>query len=154
METSGGWRERSASRIFGRRQWQDLKQRIPGRSTMCFGRYFRLFKTLLCIPECEFLLWRVNLNSNQCIAGCRPLSRCPLCMGTMYRLWMTLLLWFTSELQMRGSIGSRWFLPGSALVNSIPALRHLPSWFPGTWFNVVGEEMKVLTTEVQNAPMD
>lgn len=50
--------------------------------------------------------------------------------------------------------GSRWFLPGAALVNSIPALRHLPSWFPGTWFNRVGEELKVLTTELQNAPMD
>jgi len=105
METSGGWQERYASRIFGRRQWQDLKQRIPGRSTICFGRYFRLLKILLCIPECEFLLWRVNFNSNQCIAGCRPLSRCPLCMGTMYRPWMTLLSWFTSELQMRGLDG-------------------------------------------------
>lgn len=50
--------------------------------------------------------------------------------------------------------GSRWFLPGAALVNSIPALRRLPSWFPGTWFNRVGEELKVLTTELQNAPMD
>ncbi|TFK65198.1 cytochrome P450 [Pluteus cervinus] len=43
-------------------------------------------------------------------------------------------------------------LPGSSIVNIFPALRHLPSWFPGCRFHRVAEACRKMTLEMRQAP--
>lgn len=43
-------------------------------------------------------------------------------------------------------------LPGAALVNAVPMLRYLPSWFPGTSFQKVASETKELTAKMKEIP--
>ena len=45
-------------------------------------------------------------------------------------------------------------LPGAAVVNAIPALRYLPAWFPGVDFKRSALEVKELTLQLQDAPID
>jgi hypothetical protein len=45
-------------------------------------------------------------------------------------------------------------LPGAAIVNAIPALRYLPSWFPGVDFKPLALGVKELTRQLQDAPID
>lgn len=42
--------------------------------------------------------------------------------------------------------------PGAALVNALPILRHLPSWLPGTGFQVYAKEAKKLTKKMRDVP--
>ncbi|KAI0059643.1 cytochrome P450 [Artomyces pyxidatus] len=42
--------------------------------------------------------------------------------------------------------------PVGIAVNTIPALRHLPDWFPGASFKTRAKECVALVTEMQNAP--
>ena len=44
--------------------------------------------------------------------------------------------------------------PGAAIVNAIPALRYLPAWFPGTNFKRSAFEVKELTQQLQDAPIN
>ncbi|KAF5322721.1 hypothetical protein D9619_000358 [Psilocybe cf. subviscida] len=43
--------------------------------------------------------------------------------------------------------------PGAALVNNMPILRYLPSWFPGAGFHKVASETRVMTTKMQEVPL-
>ncbi|KAL5520722.1 hypothetical protein ACEPAF_2724 [Sanghuangporus sanghuang] len=40
------------------------------------------------------------------------------------------------------------------LVNALPALRHLPAWFPGTTFHQIAEEGRKLSTAMYHEPFD
>ncbi|KAF5315354.1 hypothetical protein D9619_007133 [Psilocybe cf. subviscida] len=42
--------------------------------------------------------------------------------------------------------------PGAALVNAMPILRYLPSWFPGAGFHKVASETKDMTTKMKEVP--
>lgn len=42
--------------------------------------------------------------------------------------------------------------PGATLVNALPILQHLPSWFPGAGFHKVASETKEVTTKVKEVP--
>ena len=44
--------------------------------------------------------------------------------------------------------------PGASLINSIPFLRFLPSWFPGSQFHKAAEECRALTMEMLDMPYD
>ncbi|KAJ6525316.1 cytochrome P450 [Mycena vulgaris] len=44
--------------------------------------------------------------------------------------------------------------PGAFLVNTLPFLRHLPSWFPGCGFQRYAHDTLQIVTEMQNAPFD
>lgn len=44
--------------------------------------------------------------------------------------------------------------PGAVMVNAMPFLRHVPSWFPGAGFKKYAEEAKALTDEMQNVPLE
>ena len=50
--------------------------------------------------------------------------------------------------------GSKYSLPNATIVNIFPALRHLPSWFPGAGFKKVGERIKKVTTDMKDAPIE
>ncbi|KAF5325488.1 hypothetical protein D9619_009914 [Psilocybe cf. subviscida] len=43
-------------------------------------------------------------------------------------------------------------LPGAAMVNHIPILRYLPTWFPGARFHKLAAETKLLTTQMKEMP--
>ena len=43
-------------------------------------------------------------------------------------------------------------IPGASPINSIPFLRFLPSWFPGSQFHKAAEECRASTTEMQDMP--
>ena len=45
-------------------------------------------------------------------------------------------------------------LPGAAIVNAIPALRHLPAGFPGVDFKRLALRVKGLTQQLQDEPID
>ncbi|KAF5314896.1 hypothetical protein D9619_007188 [Psilocybe cf. subviscida] len=45
------------------------------------------------------------------------------------------------------------FFPGAALVNAVPILQYLPSWFPGAGFHKVASETKEMTTKMQEVPV-
>ncbi|KAF8880414.1 cytochrome P450 [Infundibulicybe gibba] len=47
--------------------------------------------------------------------------------------------------------GAKAVLPGAALVNIFPALRHIPPWLPGGGFHQIGRRVKALTYEMKNA---
>ncbi|KAJ7653505.1 cytochrome P450, partial [Mycena rosella] len=44
--------------------------------------------------------------------------------------------------------------PGAFLVNSLPFLRYLPSWFPGCSFQRYGQETKELLAEMRDVPLE
>ncbi|EIW83661.1 CyP450 monooxygenase [Coniophora puteana RWD-64-598 SS2] len=46
------------------------------------------------------------------------------------------------------------FFPGAALVNALPFLRHLPSWFPGAGFKRYANICRAMTREMRDAPYD
>ncbi|TFK32426.1 cytochrome P450 [Crucibulum laeve] len=48
--------------------------------------------------------------------------------------------------------GTRSLVPGAAIVNTFPALRHLPKWLPGIGFKEA-LEIRKLTQEMRTAPM-
>jgi hypothetical protein len=43
-------------------------------------------------------------------------------------------------------------LPGAALVNAIPIMKHLPSWFPGAGFQKIASDTKKLTIQMRQDP--
>lgn len=45
-----------------------------------------------------------------------------------------------------------WVAPGAMVVNTIPILRHLPSWFPGAAFKKYALEGKELTRKIRDVP--
>ncbi len=45
-------------------------------------------------------------------------------------------------------------LPGAHLVNTLPILRHLPTWFPGANFHRVAAHCRKLTHEMHTAPYE
>ncbi|KDR82572.1 hypothetical protein GALMADRAFT_237960 [Galerina marginata CBS 339.88] len=45
-------------------------------------------------------------------------------------------------------------VPGAIVANYIPVLRYLPAWFPGAAFKHLAAEVKVLTSQMQEVPMD
>ncbi|KAF8880418.1 cytochrome P450 [Infundibulicybe gibba] len=45
-------------------------------------------------------------------------------------------------------------LPGATLVNTIPALRHIPPWFPGVRFHQMAQKVRSLIHEMENATFD
>ncbi|KAF7348404.1 hypothetical protein MSAN_01794400 [Mycena sanguinolenta] len=45
-------------------------------------------------------------------------------------------------------------LPGACIVNTLPFLRHFPSWFPGCSFHKLAQDTRHLVDEMKNAPFD
>ncbi|KAF7348383.1 hypothetical protein MSAN_01792300 [Mycena sanguinolenta] len=45
-------------------------------------------------------------------------------------------------------------LPGACIVNTLPFLRHFPSWFPGCSFHKFAQDTRDLVDEMKNAPFD
>ncbi|KAF7348388.1 Cytochrome p450 [Mycena sanguinolenta] len=45
-------------------------------------------------------------------------------------------------------------LPGACIVNTLPFLRHFPSWFPGCSFHEFARDTRDLVVEMKNAPFD
>ncbi|KAF7348416.1 hypothetical protein MSAN_01795800 [Mycena sanguinolenta] len=45
-------------------------------------------------------------------------------------------------------------LPGACIVNTLPFLRHFPSWFPGCSFHKFARDTRDLVDEMKNAPFD
>ncbi|KAF7348380.1 hypothetical protein MSAN_01792000 [Mycena sanguinolenta] len=45
-------------------------------------------------------------------------------------------------------------LPGACIVNTLPFLRHFPSWFPGCSFHKFARDTRDLVDEMRNAPFD
>ncbi|KAF7348419.1 hypothetical protein MSAN_01796100 [Mycena sanguinolenta] len=45
-------------------------------------------------------------------------------------------------------------LPGACIVNTLPFLRHFPSWFPGCGFHKFAQDTRDLVDEMKNAPFD
>ncbi|KAF5315445.1 hypothetical protein D9619_007174 [Psilocybe cf. subviscida] len=43
-------------------------------------------------------------------------------------------------------------VPGAALVNAMPIMKHLPSWFPGAGFQKVASDTKIWTTQMKEEP--
>ncbi|KAF8880396.1 cytochrome P450 [Infundibulicybe gibba] len=50
--------------------------------------------------------------------------------------------------------GAQTVLPGAALVNTIPALKYIPPWFPGAGFHQRAAEVKQLAYQMQNTTFD
>ncbi|KAF8880416.1 cytochrome P450 [Infundibulicybe gibba] len=50
--------------------------------------------------------------------------------------------------------GLKAILPGTALVNIFPTLRHIPPWLPGGEFHQLAHRVKALTYQMRNAPFD
>ncbi|KAF8880411.1 cytochrome P450 [Infundibulicybe gibba] len=50
--------------------------------------------------------------------------------------------------------GAKAVLPGAALVNIFPALRHIPPWLPGGGFHQIARRVKALTYGMKNAAFD
>lgn len=50
--------------------------------------------------------------------------------------------------------GARVSGPGGSMINVIPALRHIPTWFPGapSWKEI--DEVRKLTGEMKRIPME
>ncbi|KAF7348389.1 O-methylsterigmatocystin oxidoreductase [Mycena sanguinolenta] len=45
-------------------------------------------------------------------------------------------------------------LPGACIVNTLPFLRHSPSWFPGCSFHKFAQDTRDLVDEMKNVPFD
>ncbi|KAF7346529.1 hypothetical protein MSAN_01881000 [Mycena sanguinolenta] len=45
-------------------------------------------------------------------------------------------------------------LPGACIVNTLPFLRHFPSWFPGCSFHKFAQDTRDLVDEMKNAPFN
>ncbi|KAF7348384.1 hypothetical protein MSAN_01792400 [Mycena sanguinolenta] len=45
-------------------------------------------------------------------------------------------------------------LPGACIVNTLPFLRHFPSWFPGCSFHKFAQDTRDLVDEMKSAPFD
>lgn len=43
-------------------------------------------------------------------------------------------------------------VPGAALVNAMPIMKHLPSWFPGAGFQKIASDTRKLTTQMREDP--
>ncbi|KAF5315496.1 hypothetical protein D9619_007173 [Psilocybe cf. subviscida] len=43
-------------------------------------------------------------------------------------------------------------VPGAALVNAMPIMKHLPSWFPGAGFQKIASDTKKLTIQMRQEP--
>ncbi|KAF8880404.1 cytochrome P450 [Infundibulicybe gibba] len=50
--------------------------------------------------------------------------------------------------------GLKALLPGAALVNTLPALRHVPPWLPGGGFHQIARQARSLVHEMKNAPFN
>lgn len=44
--------------------------------------------------------------------------------------------------------------PGGSLINIIPALRHIPKWFPGAYSRKMAAKARAMTDEILRIPMD
>ncbi|KAI9433752.1 cytochrome P450 [Lactarius indigo] len=53
-----------------------------------------------------------------------------------------------------GDIMGQFVLPGAALVNHLPFLRHLPSWVPWFKYEPLASECRELARRMKNEPMD
>ncbi|KAH8984171.1 cytochrome P450 [Lactarius hatsudake] len=53
-----------------------------------------------------------------------------------------------------GDITKQFFLPGAALVNHLPFLRHLPSWVPWFKYEPLASECRELARRMRNEPID
>ncbi|KAH9016878.1 cytochrome P450 [Lactarius hengduanensis] len=53
-----------------------------------------------------------------------------------------------------GDIAKQFFLPGAALVNHLPFLRHLPSWVPWFKYEPLASECRELARRMRNEPID
>lgn len=42
--------------------------------------------------------------------------------------------------------------PGASIVNALPFLQYLPTWFPGTTFHKIGAESREMTTQMKEVP--
>lgn len=43
-------------------------------------------------------------------------------------------------------------MPGARLVNDVPILRYIPTWFPGAEFHKFAADTKKLTTQMKELP--
>ncbi|KAF5319657.1 hypothetical protein D9619_008644 [Psilocybe cf. subviscida] len=43
--------------------------------------------------------------------------------------------------------------PGAAIVNAVPILQYLPSWFPGAGFHKIASESREMTTQMKEVPL-
>jgi hypothetical protein len=43
-------------------------------------------------------------------------------------------------------------LPGAALVNAIPIMQYLPSWFPGAGFQKIAADSREVTRQMKEVP--
>jgi hypothetical protein len=43
-------------------------------------------------------------------------------------------------------------VPGAALVNQVPILRYLPTWFPGAGFHKFASKTRELMTQIKEVP--
>lgn len=59
---------------------------------------------------------------------------------------------FVSIAEEAGAMVTNLILPGTA-VNAFPFLRHLPAWFPGAGFKRYVLKTRMLTAEMQDAPL-
>ncbi|KAA1476011.1 cytochrome P450 [Dentipellis sp. KUC8613] len=58
------------------------------------------------------------------------------------------------KLQTAGDIVIELLLPGTSILNEIPLLSRLPSWFPGMGYKSRAEACRTITDEVLHSPMD
>jgi hypothetical protein len=52
------------------------------------------------------------------------------------------------------TLGASLIEPGGTLINVLPILRHIPSWFPGATAKRKAEKAKILTDEMKRIPME
>ncbi|KAF7348421.1 O-methylsterigmatocystin oxidoreductase [Mycena sanguinolenta] len=134
---SDKWRERR--RLFHQHFRRDA---IPGYHPVYFRKIRDLLRDLLSTPE-QFATHTKTMTAAiilDTVYGCDIRSM----RGDQF-------VRLTEEASVRVTES---MLPGACIVNTLPFLRHFPSWFPGCGFHKLARDTRDLVNEMKNAPFD